>query len=91
MSVRRLNEPVPARVQLGCDDRPDVVAWHPHSSARGQVRTDRVEHVLDVWYVDDGWWSGAPIRRMYYECQLAAGARLIVVYDLEAERWFVQR
>lgn len=91
MSVRRLNQPEPARVTLGSDHRPATVEWHPHSSPRGHVRRERVEHVLDVWYVDDAWWTDAAVRRMYYECQLEGGARLIAVYDLEASSWFVQR
>ena len=85
--MKRLNQPQPARVTLDSVRRPASVSW----GARGAVRRAVVEHVLDCWYVDEGWWSDAPLRRMYYECQLAGGVRLIVVYDLITQRWFVQR
>lgn len=91
MAVRRINEPVPAQVILGANGRPEQVQWQPHSARQGALREDHVEHVVDIWYVDDAWWTDTPVRRMYHELQMAGGARLIAVYDLVAERWFVQR
>jgi len=95
MSIRRLNEPVPAEVVLDDDGRPAVVRWVPRrrapASRRTHSRCDTVEVVLDVWYVDDMWWTDDPIRRAYHECQLSEGARVIVMWDLVASRWFVQR
>jgi hypothetical protein len=88
--VRRLNEPARARVGLGVDGRPSHITWYPHSSPR-RARRDRVEHVVEVWYVDDGWWNDHPIRRMYFACQMRGGARLVALYDLTTEHWSVQR
>lgn len=94
MSVRRLNEPVPAEVALGDDGRPCVVRWTPRrrgAARRTSSRCDTVEVVLDVWYVDDLWWTSEPVRRAYHECQLSEGTRIIVVWDHIAKQWFVQR
>ena len=94
MSVRRLNEPVPAEVSLDDGGRPAVVRWVPRrlsASRRTHTRCDTVEAVLDIWYVDDMWWTSEPIRRAYHECQLSEGTRVIVMWDLVAGRWFVQR
>lgn len=88
MSVRRVNQPMPAAVVLGGDERPARVSWSDGvRSHRGGV----VEHVIDVWYVDDAWWSDQPVQRIYYECQLEHGARIIVVYDCHAQEWYAQR
>jgi hypothetical protein len=91
--VRRLNEPQPARVKLDLARRPESVLWWPGGDLdrRASARQGRVEHVLDTWYVDEGWWTASPVRRMYYECQLEGGIRLILVYDLITHSWFVQR
>jgi hypothetical protein len=91
--VRRLNEPVPADVRLGVDGRPVRVAWRERRDARGRGRRsyERVECVLDTWCVDDSWWSEQPVRRIYHELQLEGGVRLVLCWDLVAERWLAQR
>jgi len=82
-AVRRINEPVPADVWLGADGRPDRVSW--------RARIEGVEAVLDTWYVDDAWWSDRPVRRIYHEVQLDTGVRLVLSWDLVAQRWLAQR
>jgi hypothetical protein len=47
--------------------------------------------VLDTWCVDDAWWSERPVRRLYHEVQLASGVRLVLSWDLLANRWLAQR
>lgn len=84
MSVRRLNEPVPARVRLDSASQPAHVAW---GDRPGHV----VEGVLETWQVDDRWWTDVPIRRLYFSCQLANGAVVTALYDLQAGGWYVQR
>lgn len=91
MSVRRINEPLPARVDPGEDGRPGRVRWHQRGRSRSGERNDRVECIIDAWYVDDAWWTSEPLRRMYYECQLEHGARIIILFDLVRRTWHVQR
>lgn len=82
-SVRRLNEPVPTRVWLDDVDRPERVEW--------RNRVQRVEVVLDTWCVDDAWWSDRPVSRIYHEVQLVTGVRLVLSWDMVANRWLAQR
>jgi hypothetical protein len=82
-ALRRINEPIPARVWLDEHDRPARVEW------RG--REEQVECVLDTWCVDDAWWSDHPVRRLYHEVQLATGVRLVLSWDMVAKRWLAQR
>jgi hypothetical protein len=90
--LRRLNEPVPADVRLGADGRPAWVAWRGAGrGSRGGPRRDRVECVLDTWCVDDAWWGDHPVRRIYHEVQLVSGVRLVLSWDMVAERWLAQR
>lgn len=97
--LRRLNEPVPARVHLGADGRPARVAWRARhgaravqAAARGDgARFERVEVVLDTWCVDDAWWSDHPVRRIYHELQLEGGTRLVVSWDMVEGCWLAQR
>ncbi len=88
MSVRRVNQPMPANVRTDHAGHPVHIAWHVPG---GATRGGEVEHVMDVWYVDDAWWTAHPVRRIYHECQLATGARIIAVRDLVTGSWFAQR
>ena len=84
MSVRRLNEPVVARVRLDDNRQPVAVAY-------GGRSWHRVESVLETWQVDDRWWTDAPIQRLYFTCQLDNGGAVTALYDVRAEAWYVQR
>ena len=90
-SVRRINEPVPARVWLDGADRPERVAWRTRPGDDAQLRPEPVECVLDTWCVDDAWWSDRPVRRIYHEVQLTSGVRLVLSWDMVAQRWLAQR
>jgi hypothetical protein len=91
-SVRRINEPMPADVRLGPDGRPAWVSWRGNGrGSRGGERRERVECVLDTWCVDDAWWTERPVRRIYHEVQLVSGVRLVLSWDMVAERWLAQR
>jgi hypothetical protein len=89
MSMRRVNKPMPAQVRVGRDGAPERISWQ-QPQGRGR-RQGTVEHVLDTWSVDDAWWTRQPVRRMYYECQLAGGVRMIAVYDRITGSWYAQR
>ena len=77
--LRRLAEPRPTRVLAGPDGVP---------AALGRVA---VEAVAEDWVVEDGWWTGRPLRRRYFELVLADGRDAVVFHDLVGGGWFTQR
>ena len=50
-----------------------------------------VESVADRWRLDDEWWRGRPVSRMYYECLVDGGLRVTVFQDLVTGEWYQQR
>jgi hypothetical protein len=75
----RLGAPAPTRVRAGARGIPAAVDGLP------------VECVLEDWLVEDGWWTGRPVRRRYFECVLENGRNVVVFHDLVRRRWFAQR
>lgn len=75
----RLGAPSPARVRAGARGVPAAVDGLP------------VECLLEDWLVEDGWWTGRPVRRRYFECVLENGRNVVVFHDLVRRRWFEQR
>lgn len=79
MRALRVGQPEPAAVGVNGDGVPRFV----DGSA--------VEAIREDWLVEDGWWTGRPLRRRYYELILAGGRRMVVFLDLVAGRWWKQR
>ena len=77
--LRRLAEPRPTRVVPGPDGAPAALDRVP------------VEAVAEDWVVEDGWWTGRPLRRRYFELVLANGRAAVVFCDLARGGWFEQR
>jgi hypothetical protein len=50
-----------------------------------------VEHVRDEWRVDEGWWSGHRLRRVYFDVVLEDGRDVVVFRDLGDGSWYGQR
>ncbi len=50
-----------------------------------------VESVADRWRLDDEWWRGRPVSRMYYECLVDGGLRVTVFQDLATGEWYQQK
>lgn len=75
----RIGAPVPASVRVGPRGWPAAIRGRP------------VECVLEDWLVEDGWWTGRPLRRRYFECVLDDGRNTVVFHDLVRRRWFEQR
>lgn len=40
-----------------------------------------MEQVREEWLVEDGWWSGRPLRRRYFEVVLGDGRNVVVFRD----------
>jgi hypothetical protein len=90
VSLRRINEPIPASVRAGVDGTPASVTWTGRGM-RAARRGGAVEEVLDRWSIDDLWWTDAPVRRDCFELLLAGGTVAVVTRDLTTEEWHVQR
>jgi hypothetical protein len=76
---RTLGAPVPVAVRMGAAGRPETIGGR------------RVESVRESWLIEDRWWTGAPVRRRYWEVVTADGRNLVVFRELEKGRWFEQR
>jgi hypothetical protein len=50
-----------------------------------------VESVADRWRIDDEWWRGRPVSRMYYECLVDGGLQVTVFRNLVTGEWYRQR
>jgi hypothetical protein len=75
----RVNKPWLVPVQVGADGT-------PHAVGRLSVRSVREE-----WLVEDGWWTGEPLRRRYYELVLENGSDVVVFCERDSGRWYRQR
>ena len=78
-SARRLNRPLPARVEAHLDGSPR------------RVNRSEVALVREEWRVVDRWWTEEPVSRRYFDVVLAGGEHAIVFLDEEVGRWFSQR
>ncbi|MEI2701073.1 MAG: hypothetical protein V9E83_01565 [Baekduia sp.] len=81
--LKRLYDPVPARVRVAPDGRPLAVDGHA------------VDAIRESWLVEDRWWTGRPLRRRYWELVTDRGELVVVFRDLLTSparpRWFRQR
>ena len=77
-----INPPYSIQVQVGRDGKPRMI-W-----VRG--RPFAIKEITDRWRIDDEWWTEQPISRMYYECVLSNGRRIVVFLDLITIQWFQQ-
>ena len=81
--IRALNQPSVLGVRTGDDGGP--------SALKLRRRWVTVEAVVDLWRIDDEWWRERPISRMYYECMVEQGLRVVVFHDLTNSEWYQQR
>jgi hypothetical protein len=79
-SLRRIGDPVPARVGAS-----------PHDGRPRRVDGRDVEAVRESWLIEDRWWTDAPLRRRYWELVVGGGRCVVVYRDLVSGRWFEQR
>ena len=80
--ARHRSRPYAARpVTVTVDDTglPTVVDGRPVASIR------------ESWLVEEGWWSGDPLRRHYFELITVCGDNLTVFLSLAEDAWFLQR
>lgn len=77
--TRRLAAPRPVAVAVGEGGRPRSVDGRP------------VEAIREEWYVEDRWWTDAPLLRHYYELVLADGRNTVVFRDRSTGAWLTHR
>ena len=75
----RVNRPWAVPVEVGADGQPRAV---------GRLS---VSQVREEWMVEDGWWTGKPLQRRYFELVLEDGSDVVVFCEPETGRWFRQR
>ncbi len=57
-----------------------------------ELKTPRRQKVIaieDRWRIDDEWWRGEAVSRLYYSLRLASG-RLMLYKDMLNNRWYRQ-
>jgi hypothetical protein len=50
-----------------------------------------VETVLETWRIDDEWWRGWPVSRVYYALLLEDGRVVTMYCDLASGEWATQK
>lgn len=50
-----------------------------------------VSSIRESWLVEEGWWSGDPLRRHYFELVTDCGNNLTVFRSIPDGDWFLQR
>lgn len=80
-TYRPVNAPEPLKVEEDASGLPVAV---------GGKRRQAVASIEDRWRIDDEWWRGEPVTRLYYNVLLASGQRLVLYKDLAAGRWYQQ-
>jgi hypothetical protein len=80
-ALRPLNAPRSLRVRTGKGGRP--LFLHLNQRVR------RVQHILEIWQVDEEWWRD-PISRRYARLALDDGRIVTVYLDLLSQGWYLQ-
>jgi hypothetical protein len=80
-ALRPLNVPRSLRVRTGKGGRPLLL--HLDRGVR------RVQHILEIWQVDEEWWR-EPISRRYARLALDDGRIVTVYLDLLSQGWYLQ-
>jgi hypothetical protein len=76
-----VNSPEPVTVEVDA-------AGHP--AALRIRRRQPVTSIEDRWRIDDEWWRGETVSRLYYAIRLGSGLPLVVYRDLTTNRWYRQ-
>ena len=80
--IRPLNSLKPVRVTASDEGWPQAIGSRPIL---------KVASVEDRWRIDDEWWRGSPISRIYHQCVLEDGRKMTLCQDLNENRWYTQR
>ncbi len=81
--LRPLNAPVPVRVK-------ESPSQHPNSLVLAG-RAIEIASIADTWEINDEWWRGQPIARLYYRVVTQEGRHLTIFRDLVDGQWYRQK
>jgi hypothetical protein len=56
----------------------------------GLPKWQTIAEIVDRWRIDDEWWRGQPVSRLYFKVRLDSGQRLIIYRDLISDIWYQQ-
>ena len=85
--LRPLNAPVLVRVK-------ESPSQHPNSlilDGRTDGRAIEIASIADTWEINDEWWRGQPIARLYYRVVTREGRHLTSFRDLVDGQWYRQQ
>jgi hypothetical protein len=80
--VRRLKEPRPIEVETTSEGEPEAIR------AGGEWR--HVSLTRRPWRIDQLWWRGATVSRMYYRVAPEDGPAVTIFRDLVSGAWYRQ-
>ena len=78
--------PVPVNVIASNHGQPAAIT----ETRNGRTATLKVEHVIDVWEIEDEWWRNTPIQRRYFRMMVDTGRVMTVFKDMDSQEWFRQ-
>ena len=81
-----LNMPIAVQVTSTPDGHPVSVA----ETRNGRTVPSQVEHIIDLWELNDEWWRATSVRRRYFRLLMETGRVLTVFRDLSSREWFRQ-
>jgi len=97
--LRPLNAPVPVRVRESPSRHPNSLILDGRADGRADERTDgrtdgrtiEIASIADTWEINDEWWRGQPIARLYYRVVTREGRHLTIFRDLVDGQWYRQQ
>ena len=54
-------------------------------------RAIEIASIADTWEINDEWWRGQPIARLYYRVVTREGRHLTIFRDLTDGQWYRQK
>jgi hypothetical protein len=85
--LRPLNAPVPVRVKESPSQHPNSLVLDGHTDGRAI----EIASIADTWEINDEWWRGRPIARLYYRVVTREGSHLTIFRDLVDGQWYRQK
>ncbi len=80
-SLKPVNAPEPLKVEEDSRGLPVTIILKLKQA---------VAAIEDCWRIDDEWWRGEPLSRLYFSVLLDSGQRLVLYKDLMQNCWYRQ-
>ncbi len=81
--IRPLNSPRPVQVNESRHRLPISIVL--------EGRSLKVTSIIDTWEINDEWWRGKPIARLYYRVTTQEGSHITIFRDLVDGQWYRQQ